>query len=221
MNTRKRPSHGVKCVSNQKQIALAVIMMVNDRDLRELPWRIPGSEGGTQTEIGFKTGEAWAEFYDMREYLQDPAVLACPMDDSRNNIRLDHWDDQTSRGLSHHRNRDNAISYFINLDCGTRTGDNNTVTSWEMAQSQVITGDRNLRVDRPSVSCSTRVNNAAGIQIETPDQNWGKAGWTNGLHGHKGVLAVVDGSVSINTQDGLRKLLFQSNDKGFVHLLIP
>lgn len=217
--SRKSPQ--TQCVSNQKQIVLATIMWINDQEIQLPPWRVPRSQGGTQWDGGSKSGQVWFQFYMFQRDLPDPKVLVCPSDMERKDNHATNWWSIEDRGFAHPNYRDQALSYFINLDCAVQTGPEGVVANWAIGQDHVVFGDRNLRVDGTGVDCSAKINNAAQVKLGTEEGAWGNTTWTNALHGLKGNLAIADGSVRTTTQTTMRPALSQSNDRGSVHLLFP
>ena len=207
------------CVSNQKQISLSFIMWINDSEIVDLPWRVPQSEDGTRSATNRST-EAWKEFLSVEKYLPDPRVLACPADKERNRSFVVNWS-EGAKGLRNPKYRNNAVSYFLNLDCGAKTDSQGVDSSWLLAQSHVLAGDRNLRVDEQGAICSVGIVNVAEVRTGNAKDHWGSTAWTDSLHNEKGNLAVADGSVVTAAQSTLRSLLSESNDRGSIHLLIP
>ena len=216
----KAKAQETQCINNQKQITLGFVMWVNDGQVNNVPWRTLVSNGGTKPDTGQKPGAAWYEFTSIERELPDPKVLVCPSDKKRV-LKANNWSNNPNGGFRNPSYRGNALSYFVNLDCGTRNpSGGGTVASWENAQDQVIIGDRNLQVDSSNQGCSAGVNNASRINT-LKSGDWGNTKWTNSIHGLKGVLAVVDGSVSLNTQSQMEKLMSLADDNGSVHVLLP
>ena len=180
----KAKAQETQCINNQKQITLGFVMWVNDGQVNNVPWRTLVSNGGTMPDTGNKPGAAWVEFTTIERELPDPKILVCPSDKQRT-LKATNWRDDQNGGFLNASYRNNALSYFVNLDCGTRNpvGGGTTYASWENAQSQVIIGDRNLRVDNPNTGCSARVNNAALITTEKSG-SWGTTQW-NKHTGHR------------------------------------
>ena len=216
-----------KCVNNMKQTTLAFVMWVNDRDVNNLPARTPWGSGGTLPDGndpwggGNKPGVAWFEFTAVSNELASPAVLVCPSDKTKRIASSWRIDDQ-SGGFTHANQRDNALSYVINMDCGTRNfGGGGTVSSVEFAQDRVLIGDRNIRYDTAASGCSARVNNVSTIRTTRSSAGWGVSTWTNALHGVKGNLGIVDGSLEPTVPSSFRETVSLADDNGSVHFLPP
>jgi prepilin-type N-terminal cleavage/methylation domain-containing protein len=215
-----------KCLNNGKQIVLSLQMWVNDKDVANVPAWTPWANGGTRPDGtdpwggGNKPGVAWLEFSVLSNEMANPAILSCPADKGKRVAST--WDiNDVENGFLHMNARDNALSYMINMDCGTRNfGGSSTKAAWEFAQDQVFCGDRNIRYDSAASGCSALVNNVSYIKT-LKSGSWGVAGWTNAIHGVKGNLAVVDGSVEATVNTSFRDLISLSDDNGSGHFLPP
>jgi prepilin-type N-terminal cleavage/methylation domain-containing protein len=117
-------THGEKakipwCMSNQKQIAIALMMFQGDHD-GKYPWQVSTTNNGSleQTSNGLATDQ----FLTIGTYLGNrPQVLICPADKGR------------LTAINYSTLTNTNISYFLNLD---------TVTNI----NSILTGDRNLEL---------------------------------------------------------------------------
>ena len=224
----KAKAQQTKCLNNLKQVVLSLQMWVNDKDVSNVPARTPWANGGTFPDGsdpwggGNKPGAAWFEYSVFSNELASPAVLSCPADKGKRVANSWRYNDPQS-GFTHANFRDNALSYFMNMDCGTRNiGGSASTPMWEFAQDQVFCGDRNIDFRTPGASgCSALVNDIRTIQTGIRSGNYDGSGWTNSIHGMKGNLAVVDGSVESTVQSSFRDLIRLADDNGSVHLLPP
>lgn len=107
----------INCVSNLKQVGLALRIWSNDHG-DQLPWMVPKSEGGTLEYAG--TAEVFRHFQAATDELSTPKVLACASDAAR--TRSFDWNLFTNSN----------VSYFIGL------------TSDENDPQSILSGDRNL-----------------------------------------------------------------------------
>jgi prepilin-type N-terminal cleavage/methylation domain-containing protein len=216
----KAKASQTKCLNNLKQVTLSLQMWVNDKNAANIPQRTVMSDGGTMPNSGTKPGIAWIEFSVFSNEMVNPAVLVCPADKIKRTAYS--WDPRDPDGGFLNQNfRDAALSYFVNMDCGTRNpGGGSTVASWEFAQDQVFCGDRNVRYDSKGGGCSARVNNINRINTSRGG-SWGIAGWTNAIHGAKGNLAVGDGSAESTVNSSFQEMMELADDNGSVHLLPP
>jgi prepilin-type N-terminal cleavage/methylation domain-containing protein len=217
----KAKAQQTKCLNNLKQVVLSLQMWVNDKNAANIPQRTVISDGGTMPNSGTKPGIAWIEFSVFSNEMVNPAVLVCPADKEKHTAY--GWDPtDVDGGFLNQNFRDGALSYFVNMDCGTRNpGGGGTVASWDFAQDQVFTGDRNIRYDSLASGCSARVNDISRISTSRGGGSWGNAGWTNGIHGAKGNLAVGDGSAESTVNSSFREMMELADDNGSVHILPP
>lgn len=213
------------CVNNMKQVTLGTIMWVNENSCGHVPWRVLTTCGGTQPTAGNKPSVTWPEFYAMRREIEDPSILVCPADLQRKSRKASHWGNDSEGGFQHTDFRDNAVSYFINLEVGTVNPANaggSTRPNWAAGQDQVIYGDRNVSTDGQGGSCSAGVGPVTLIRTDRGGSTWtGNANWTNGLHDLKGNLAIADGSVQATTIGTFREFMNLADDNGSVHMIIP
>lgn len=117
-----RKARTAMCMSNQKQIAIAMVMFQGDHD-DKYPWQVSTTNNGSMETV--LNGLASDQFLTLAPYLgKRPQCLICPADKSR----------QAATNFPTLSNTN--ISYFVNLD---------TVTNI----NSVLTGDRNLEMKRP------------------------------------------------------------------------
>jgi hypothetical protein len=178
------------CASNLGQIGNALNVWANDRSPSGPPWRIMPAEGGLcHSPAGTN---AWAHFAVLSNELKDPRFLVCPSD-KETRIAVT-FTSSAEGGLVHPNYQKNALSYFIGLDAvsfGPGAGD---YRGWDIESKQVISGDRNIRVDRINAPCSALTHPVAA-EI-WPDDPATACAWTNGLHGPTtGNLLDLEGSV--------------------------
>ena len=209
--TAKEKANRIRCLNNLKQVTLGLLLWAQDNERNNFPWRVPVADGGTQTPD--RPGNAWAELAWASNQLESPKILVCPSD--RETKRMaDSWSPFADGGFVNPGYRGNALSYFVGLDAGFVGG----ALALEESQEHILTGDRNLRVDRTGQKCSSGVNNAAAILVR---DNPSVATWTNSVHGSRGHLALVDGSVRIYDARQMLDLFQRGDDNGNVHLLMP
>jgi type II secretory pathway pseudopilin PulG len=114
-NERSRRSH---CVNNLKQVALATKQYSLDYD-GKFPWQVSTTNGGT-LELA-ASPDVFRHFQVMSNYIESPAILACPND--RGRLRADHFSPRFANI---------NVSYFIGLDAD------------ETRAQSILSGDRNL-----------------------------------------------------------------------------
>lgn len=219
-----------RCLGNIKQVLLANQMWVNDSESGKVWMRTPIAQGGSLPDGsagdpfggGNKPGAAWYEFAVISNQLSSPTVYVCPIDKIKEPAAS--WDPLNAEsGFLNVNFRDNALSYFLNMDSGTHNpGGGTSVANWEKAQDQVFMGDRNVRYSTASTGCSAMINNVSSITTSAGGGAWDiNAGFTNALHGTKGNLGVIDGSVESVVNATFRELVELADDNGSVHFLSP
>lgn len=210
----QRRAQQTTCLSNLKQVNLALLLWVDENDRNNFPWRVPVSDGGTQTLPPLLRGaNAWAEFTMISNQLATPAVLVCPAD-RQTERKATSWSKDPDGGFLHNNYRANALSYFVGIDAGYVGG----TLAINEAQEHVVVGDRNLRVDAVGQGCSSGINNAAAIHTRP---TFGQAAWTNSIHRLRGCLGLADGSAHATGQVEMREMFSRGDDNGDVHILMP
>jgi prepilin-type N-terminal cleavage/methylation domain-containing protein len=209
-----------KCLNNLKQITLSLQMWVNDKNAANVPARVRMRDGGTRPNgSGDKPAAAWIEFSVFSNEMVNPAILNCPADKEKRSAYS--WDPGDNDGGFLHGNfRDKALSYFVNMDCGTRDSQGGRMEGFEFAQEQTYVGDRNIRFDSQGDHCSAQVNGVSRISTDR-GSGWGVGGWTNAIHGLKGNLALGDGSAESTVNTTFKELIELADDNGSVHLIPP
>lgn len=207
----KKKAAGAKCMSNLKQVSLGLLLWTHDNEKNNYPWRVWEAHGGTRKPL--KAGNAWYEFAWASNQLVSPKVLVCPSDRQTRKVAAS-WGRTSFDGFISPPFRGNALSYFVGLDAGYVGG----ALSLENSPQHVVTGDRNLRGDESTLSCSSGVINALEFLVRP---TIGVAEWTNSIHGLQGNLALVDGSVHMVGQKKMFKMLQRADDEGHVHVLMP
>lgn len=126
LTPRRRGCHmTMNCVSNLKQVGLAMRMWGNDHQ-DKFPFAVSTNEGGTLELIGT---EVFAHFLAISNELSSPKVLFCREDTNR--TRAVSWDQFTN---------DTHLSYFVGLDAD------------ETRPQSILRGDRNLTTNgRPAI----------------------------------------------------------------------
>jgi prepilin-type N-terminal cleavage/methylation domain-containing protein len=221
----KERANRIRCVSNLKQISLAVITWVHDHDANNVPWRVDTADEGTK--MANKVGNAYAEWLNLKDNLETPKILVCPSDKVKAKNMAQTWSSNPNEGGYANQSKygNNATTYFVALDCGTinPTPTSATMNSFENAQNQTVSGDRNIKTDvQGSAGCSSGVNNASTIQVPTgPNSGLPTCVWTNSIHVKAGNLAIVDGSVEQVNNLGLQTRIKMADENGSVHILFP
>ena len=116
-------TRSVRCLVNQKQIAMGFIMWKTDHN-DQFPWKVAATNAGTLEAAN--RGYAAPSFQCLSNYSFIPNVCICPTDTNR----------IQAANFAEFRNLN--TSYFVSIDAGTNAANN------------ILTGDRNLaRNDKP------------------------------------------------------------------------
>ena len=114
----------IVCISQQKQIAIALVMWNEDHG-GKFPSRVSVTNGGSRELI---TNQASSHFKPAANYLKLPKVFVCPTD--KNKKTTDSFE----------RFTDENLSYFVNTDAATNS------------PPEILTGDRHLKLNEKGVS---------------------------------------------------------------------
>jgi prepilin-type N-terminal cleavage/methylation domain-containing protein/prepilin-type processing-associated H-X9-DG protein len=102
LSKAKEKARRIQCVSNQRQVSLALRMWADDNE-GKYPWQKPeGSCGAVAT---------WQHLIVAQSEISNPRILVCPSD---NRDPADDFSTNRSSGLRWHGNY--GVSYFIGLD---------------------------------------------------------------------------------------------------------
>jgi len=208
----KAKANRTKCVSNLKQVALGTVQWINDHEANNVPWRVQYPEGTKNTPIAALMNSCWYHLSWMSNTIGDPKVLKCPSDKEAP-LLADNWGGGAG-GFINAAFRGNASSYFIGLDSGLMAG--NEMHN-DRAQDAAIFGDRNVKCDGSSTTCSSGASQCQDIQVRPV----GVLDWTNDVHGLQGNIAIMDGHVEAVNKAGLIQILTHSDDAGSYHILKP
>src|SRR2546425_1271116 len=115
--SRPRGASRINCLSNLKQIGVAMRMWSNDHG-DKFPWQVPVATNGT-LELA-ESPEVFRHFLAVSNELTSPKVLACS-----NDKKISRESDWTKFSKAH-------LSYFVGLD------------SNEALPQTILSGDRNI-----------------------------------------------------------------------------
>lgn len=107
----------VRCMSNQKQIAIGFIMW-NDDNTNQFPWQVSSTNGGNVEAAS--RGYAAGNFRSLSAYIRTPSLFICPTDTNRT----------SATNVLQIKNQN--VSYFVAIDSSTN------------ASASILTGDRHL-----------------------------------------------------------------------------
>ena len=178
----KEKAKRVKCISNLKQIALALRVFALDHD-GYYPWHTDPSEGGT---YGAFAADPWRNFLAASAELDAPRILACPSDAAAISIVTD-W-----ASFAGWTNQNRALSYFTGLD------------GYEDVPQAFVAGDRNISGGGRDKCNSVSV---AGVWAQELKAGNTAIAWTNSIHKRLGNIALADSSVQWSNKRGLTNLV--------------
>ena len=179
----KEQARRAKCISNLKQVALAVKEFASDHD-GGIPWHTLTIDGGT---YGTSAARAWRNFSALSNDLQAPQVLVCPSDTATKKI-AGTWGEFMSAAF-----QSNALSFFAGLD------------SYDQMPVAMLAGDRNV-TGGIADTCGS-VANAPGVNASEFKAGNTLIRWTNAVHGVSGDIALTDGSVQRANKQELQELV--------------
>jgi len=182
----KAKAQRINCVSNLKQIGLALRMWSNDHG-DKFPFQVEESRGGSlingqNLPVDAATDVRPLEdvFRNISNELSSPKVLACSSDGAA--TKETRWDNLNG-GTS------GDISYFLGL------------TAEETRPQSILAGDRNF-VDSSTVGTGSVYVDSGGKVITQTNSNWG-----NNIHQNAGNLGLADGSASQASPNDLARQL--------------
>ena len=179
----KEQARRVKCISNLKQVGLAIKIFTADHD-GKIPWHLSTSEGGT---YGNSAATAWRNLSSISNELEAPQVLTCPSDADTKRI-AGTWTEFMSPAF-----RSNAVSFFVGLD------------GYEQLPVAMLAGDRNITGGN-SDTCGS-VANPPGVKSHEYKTGNTSIRWGRGSHGSSGDVALTDGSVQRANKRELQELV--------------
>lgn len=218
----KQKGYRVRCTSNQKQIALAYTLWINDNDVNLLPWWVAPPTGTGPGDP--QRNNVFYQFWFIRDQLKNPAVLADP-GDKRPNLRVaSSWGSQANQAagsLYHPTYQNNAVSCALGIDAGVVSG--GTPLPFDQVQTHIVIFDRHLDDDGAAGSCSSGLTLNIRQFIKPTFTN---VRWNKEVHGNSGGnIALLDGSSHFLTSARLKDFLIVADDKiggqSTVHAAFP
>lgn len=182
----KARAQRINCVSNLKQIGLAMRMWSNEHG-DKFPWRVALPDG-TMDAMG-NPGNIVDNFRAASNELNSPKVLTCTSD---GRTKASSWDPAATGGFANNADQKN-ISYLIGIDAD------------EGKPQSVLSGDRNITEGAPP-------NQLDNVTAEL-DGNVNE-GWSDTIHNRAGNLGLGDGSAQQVSINGLQKQVVAAMQNG-------
>ena len=193
LSKSKGKAQRVACISNIKQVGMAVILFSQDHE-GKFPFLVEPTNGGSRT-----LDKAWQHFAVLSNELVTPRVLLCQSDKARN--AADSFLSTASGFLTL---QNGALSYAF----GTEASEGNSTMH--------LVVDRNIN-GRDGKSCS-----AAGIVGTSTTLNPfnGATGWSTETHPGEGNMALADGSAHLFSQFKLLEHLRTTGDTNYSNCIL-
>jgi prepilin-type N-terminal cleavage/methylation domain-containing protein len=204
----KRRAQRINCVSNLKQVNLAMRIWEGDNG-NQYPMAVSTSAGGAMEYLactantgGYKPAGITNVFDDCSNEMSTTKIFVCPSDSARNyatNFGELGQTAPTSPGAG-----TNGISYFI---CGDAN---------EGYPQMVLDGDRNLGATATAPAQAIIMNNGYALGVGSAPNSTSLAGtspgpswaWSaNDMHLKVGNIGLADGSVEEQSANGLQNAL--------------
>jgi prepilin-type N-terminal cleavage/methylation domain-containing protein len=201
----KSKAQRIACVNNQKQTTLAYVVWVNDNELTALPFRLSRANGGNN-DIA-QCNLPWFQFLWVKDNLESPKIVYCPSD--REKHPADNWGDDPGTGFNHGNQRNNSVSYWLNMDAGYNSG----ALSFDESAQHILLMDRNIQPDGVSQGCSGGqfYQGIAAIAVKPANQQWRIR--PNYGHEDQGNVSHLDGSVeTLSSRSALNAALDLADD---------
>src|ERR1017187_5607364 len=176
----RRPSQGMYCENNLKQVGLAFRVWEGDNN-DKYPMSVSVTNGGMMELV--VSGVVWRHFQVMSNELNTPKILFCPQDTDPKRKMASGFEASVSSGIIPFSGNSNT-SYFVGVD------------SMDMNPTMFLAGDRNLSVKGAALS--------PGLHSRGTNE---LMGWTRELHVNQGNVLMADGSVQSFAESGLQQAL--------------
>ena len=196
----------IVCQANLAQIGRAYQLWGNDHD-DLVPYLVSAQNGGLRQHP--LAANIYIQFAWVSNGLMTPKVLVCPAD-TNTTRRAKDFSTNPDGGFMHPGYRNNAVSYMLSFHAGRHF------------PRSILSADSNI--DGTSIEgCSF-----SGFPIPRVSSSpVSGSGWNDAVHGRKGNLVFMDGSVTETSTTELRAALGPPDDApgaaggGRIHALFP
>ena len=211
----KARAQRINCVSNLKQVGLALRMFSGDHT-EKFPWQVATADGGTMDTAANTLGSPLQHYRAASNELSSPKVIYCNSDGR--GPKASSWDPAAPNGGG--LTSLNQITYFTGLE-----GD-------ESRPQTILSGDYNISSGTTTYPAGYLPTSAPRVVSwtnpnTTPDWDYGPtAALADPLHKSAGNIGLGDGSAQQVTPNSLRKQVTSqlqggSGVNGTVTLMMP
>jgi prepilin-type N-terminal cleavage/methylation domain-containing protein len=207
----RRKAHQIKCISDQRQLMLALRMFGDDNSGR-LPMQLAQTAGGAlrANQTTLVPPDVYLVFEALAEHGATPAMLLCPTDSGRMAATSFRAQNQTG-GIVLTNNLN--VSYAVAVDA-----DDNSAQMLLLTCRNVF-GPTTRATDNGGYGNSPLTANGALVVLGTNAN--AAVGWTAQMHRNAGAVTFGDGSVQRLSSDGLRQALPLTGDTRGNRLAVP
>ena len=191
----KAQAQRIKCVSNQRQIALSFIMWSDDNN-QKFPWQVSPSQGGLRGNI-----QIWRYFDAIQSEANNPRILVCPSGKKDPALNF-----STNAGVGFGALRNAALGYFIGIEASTEKS------------SMHLLGDENIFSETNNLACDPGGVTCAATRLRPDDID--QPSWDWNVHVRAGNMAMVDGSVQRYNQRSVLRHLASSGSQNLDNCII-
>jgi prepilin-type N-terminal cleavage/methylation domain-containing protein len=207
----RRKAHQLKCISDQRQIMLAMRMFADDNGGR-MPMQVARTSGGAVRPgvASLLPVDTYLVFESLAEQLGTPGILICPSDSIR--APAERFQVQTQTAANALTNN-LQVSYAVGLD------------ATDAFPQMFLLACRNLFGPSTSATANGGYGNSlatgAGTLVPLGTNATAAVGFTAQMHRNAGAVATGDGSVQRMSSDALRKALPLTGDTQGNRMVIP
>jgi prepilin-type N-terminal cleavage/methylation domain-containing protein len=250
LSKAKAKAQRIKCVSNLKQIGLALRMYGTDRN-DQYPWQLNVADEGVRVPAGGNppfgattalfaagvnsyavngpapnAGQTWQVYYAARRELASPKVLGCPSDASNAQGGVTRNGAAPSASGFRLNAGDNQANWFPGgAQNNARLSYGFSPTADDLQPNGILSFDRNIVVtgalqSAPAANQYLNPANAGGYSVHNQA---GNPTWTGNIHNIAGNVGLDDGSVQQTVNSTLNRLLdtFRIARGGNYRLIFP
>jgi prepilin-type N-terminal cleavage/methylation domain-containing protein len=222
LSKAKARASRIKCASQQKQVALAYRLWMDDVQVDLLPTRVPQptgiGQGGNPAGVHPLAQNAWFHFAFLGDQIKNPAVVLDPADRRPLRKVATSWNYIGAPGpprpvvagdIGAPGYQNNSVSYIINVDAGANSG-SSKMLPFDQISNHLLIADYHTGDDGTATGCSSGIGGALR-SFNKPAFTGVK--WTNAVHGvNSGNATLADGSTHQTTTKQFKDILQIGDD---------